>query len=97
MIHALEYYHNQSKKPYGLLIPKNISINSAGEICISSLSAKDLNTLLNYVNYNMDYNAPEIIWKPFKAFIVSDYYSLGVVIYKMLFGETPYCFKKAKS
>ena len=76
--------------------PDNFMIDDLGNIALidfgtSTIMGKgvDQRTYVTTIGHTTDYSAPEVLFSRY-CWPASDYYSLGVTIYELLLGVTPY-------
>ena len=56
------------------------------------MSQKTLSHAVGFDKSYVNFMPPEVLWKPFEACMASDFYQLGLMIYLMLMGKSPYRF-----
>lgn len=74
--------------------PANFMLDTNGEVAlidfgISSVCGEGGRTHVTQIGRTNDYASPEVLFSKF-CWPISDYYSLGITIYELLTGHTPY-------
>ncbi|CAD8084127.1 unnamed protein product [Paramecium primaurelia] len=85
---ALQHLH-KNNIIYRNLTPNNVLIDNQGHIKLSDFSLCHFGTECNLLTGNIYYQAPEISKIQYQNQL-SDYWSLGAIMYEMYFGYPPY-------
>lgn len=101
MNHALNGVHkngivHQDIKPQNFMLDDNDDIVLIDFGTGSVMGPSDGRSFVSVVGGTKDYSAPEALLDG-DCWPISDYYSMGVSIYELLFGRTPYAFYDEKT
>lgn len=93
MNNALQAFHrtglvHQDIKPANFMVLNNGSVVLI-DFGVSASSDGQGRTHVTQIGHTTDYSSPEVLFTKF-CWAASDYYSLGVTVYEMLTGTTPY-------
>lgn len=89
IILGIQYLHSK-EHVFGFICPKTVLINNKGHIKLRYDFLNAIEDRRNGVNTYIEFTSPEYIFEG-KIIKESDYWGIGILLYYMLAGYTPFC------